>query len=52
MGRSLELNPVAIFVSLIFWGRVWGAPGVLVAVNIACRHFPSWAPLGNFLARK
>ncbi len=34
-GRSLSLNPVAIFVAILFWGWLWGAPGILLAVPIA-----------------
>ena len=34
MGRHLPLNPVAIFVSLLYWGWVWGPAGTLVAVPI------------------
>ncbi len=34
MGRHLTLNPVAIFVSLLYWGWVWGAAGALLAVPI------------------
>ena len=34
MGRHLPLNPVAIFVSLLYWGWVWGAVGAILAVPI------------------
>lgn len=34
LGRHLPLNPVAIFVSLLYWGWVWGPVGALVAVPI------------------
>lgn len=34
MGKHLPLNPVAIFVSLLYWGWVWGPPGTLLAVPI------------------
>ena len=34
MGRHLPLNPVAIFVSLLYWGWVWGPAGTLLAVPI------------------
>ena len=32
MGRALPLNPVMIFLSLLYWGWVWGAVGALLAV--------------------
>ena len=34
MGRHLPLNPVAVFVGLLYWGWVWGAAGALLAVPI------------------
>jgi len=34
LGKHLPLNPVAIFVSLLYWGWVWGAAGALLAVPI------------------
>jgi predicted PurR-regulated permease PerM len=34
LGRRFTLNPVAIFVSLIFWIWLWGVPGALLAVPI------------------
>ncbi len=56
-GRSLALNPVAIFVALLFWGWLWGAPGILlavpilVAVKVACGHIDSLQPIAEFLDR-
>jgi predicted PurR-regulated permease PerM len=56
-GRSLSLNPVAIFVSLLFWGWLWGAAGILlavpilIAVKIACQHIDSLKPAAEFLDR-
>ena len=37
MGRSLTLNPVMILLSLIFWGWLWGVPGIILAVPIPGR---------------
>jgi predicted PurR-regulated permease PerM len=34
MGKHLPLNPVAIFLSLLYWGWVWGGAGMLLAVPI------------------
>lgn len=34
MGRRFTLNPVVIFVSLIFWTWLWGVPGALLSVPI------------------
>ena len=35
MGESLDLYPVAIVLSLILWGMIWGAVGMLLAAPIA-----------------
>jgi predicted PurR-regulated permease PerM len=44
MGRAARMNAPAVFISLLFWGMVWGAWGLLLAVPImvavktACDH--------------
>ncbi|WP_230532575.1 AI-2E family transporter [Microvirga roseola] len=56
LGRRLELNTVAIFIGVAFWGWVWGLVGVLIAVPLlvvvkrCCDHLPSWSTLGEFLS--
>jgi predicted PurR-regulated permease PerM len=34
VGRSLRLPPVAVFLSLVFWGLIWGVAGMLIAVPL------------------
>ncbi len=34
MGTSLDLSPVVVLLSLIFWGWLWGAWGMILAVPI------------------
>ncbi len=34
MGESLDLHPVTILLFLMFWGLVWGLPGMFLAVPI------------------
>lgn len=34
LGKSLDLNPIAILLSLIFWGVLWGPVGMLLSVPI------------------
>jgi len=35
LGRRFTINPVVIFVSLIFWMWLWGVPGALLSVPIS-----------------
>lgn len=55
LGRRLTLNPVVIFLGLLFWFFLWGIPGALLAVpilaifKIVCDHVDALAPIGEFL---
>lgn len=57
LGRRLALNPVVVFLALIFWGWLWGIPGALLAVPILatfkvfCEHIESLSPVAEFLGR-
>ena len=57
IGRRLLLNPVVIFIWLIFWGWRWGIPGALMAVpllaifKIVCDHIEPLAAVAEFLGR-
>jgi predicted PurR-regulated permease PerM len=57
IGRRLLLNPVVIFIWLIFWGWLWGIPGALMAVpllaifKIVCDHLEPLAAVAEFLGR-
>jgi predicted PurR-regulated permease PerM len=57
LGRRLTLNPVVVFVGIVFWGWLWGIPGALLAVpllavfKIFCDHIEPLSPLGEFLGR-
>ncbi|HUF90300.1 MAG TPA: AI-2E family transporter [Gemmatimonadota bacterium] len=57
VGRRLTLNPVVVFLGLVFWGWLWGIPGALLAVpllatfKILCDHIEPLAPIGEFLGR-
>jgi predicted PurR-regulated permease PerM len=56
VGRRLRLNAVAITVSLLFWGWVWGGMGLLLAIpitatlRVVCDHTESWKPIGRWLS--
>src|SRR3546814_15714193 len=53
LGRSLSLNPVIVFVSLLLWGWLWGPAGLLLAVpllviaKILCDHIEPLAAVGE-----
>lgn len=57
LGRRFTLNPVVIFVSLIFWTWLWGTPGallslpILVSVKVVSDHVPALASVSEVLSR-
>lgn len=57
LGRRFTLNPVVIFVSLIFWMWLWGVPGallsvpILVSIKVVCDRVPAMSPLSELLSR-
>src|ERR1051325_8218223 len=58
LGRSLSLNPVVIFIWLMFWGWAWGVPGAIIAVpliaviKIVCDHFKPLSAISEFLGHE
>lgn len=34
MGKSFSINVIAILVSLMFWGYIWGVPGLIMSIPI------------------
>jgi len=49
VGRRLEINTVAIFTGIAFWGWLWGLVGVLIVKEIASQ-LPSWQAVSEFLS--
>ena len=55
MGRAARMNTPAVFVSLLFWGMLWGGWGLLLAVPImvaiktVCDHVERLKPYGDIL---
>jgi len=55
LGRRFTLNPVVIFVSLIFWTWLWGVPGallsvpILVSLKVVADRLPVLAPVSEVL---
>lgn len=47
-GKGLNLSPLAIIISLIFWGALWGVVGMVLSVPIlavfaiVCANVPAW----------
>lgn len=58
VGRSMSLNPIVVFISVVLWAWLWGVAGALVAVpmlvclKVVCDHVPGLAMLGHFLGPK
>jgi len=57
LGRRFTLNPVVIFVSLIFWTWLWGVPGallsvpILVSIKVISDRVPAMSPVSELFAR-
>jgi predicted PurR-regulated permease PerM len=55
VGARVHLNPIVATVAIMFWGVLWGAPGLLLAIPLtaglkaACDNVPSLKPYGRLL---
>ena len=55
VGRRVHLNALAVTASFLFWGWLWGAIGLILAipitatVKVICDHSEGWEPLGRWL---
>jgi predicted PurR-regulated permease PerM len=58
LSRRLQMNSVAILLSLAFWAWLWGIPGaaiavpVLVTIKVFCNHIDGLSGLGEFLSER
>ncbi|HXW54927.1 MAG TPA: AI-2E family transporter [Candidatus Cybelea sp.] len=56
VGWRIRLNALALTVSLLFWGFLWGGMGLILAIPITavikviCDHVESWQPVGRWLS--
>jgi len=55
LGSRLRMNPLAVTVALLFWGWLWGAMGLILAIpvtgamKIVFDHVESLRPYGDWL---
>jgi predicted PurR-regulated permease PerM len=55
VGSRVHLNPLVVTVALMFWGTLWGAIGLLLAIPITagikavCDNVSNWQPYGKLL---
>jgi predicted PurR-regulated permease PerM len=55
VGRRVHLNALAVTISLLFWGWLWGAVGLILAIPITatikviCDHVEGFEPAGRWL---
>ncbi len=56
-GRRLNVSPFLVLFSLIFWGWLWGAVGMLlatpivVAIKIVCENIPAFYPASVLMGK-
>jgi predicted PurR-regulated permease PerM len=55
-GKSLNLSPIVILISLIFWGYIWGIVGMMLAVpltsalKIIFHNIPTLRPIAELIS--
>jgi len=55
LGKRLQLNPLVVTISLLIWGFIWGAMGLILAVpitaavKIVCDHVVFLRPIGDWM---
>ena len=58
MGRTLNLSPLVVLISLAFWGSIWGVVGMLISVPVVVilviilGHFDSTRNIAILLSEK
>jgi predicted PurR-regulated permease PerM len=56
MGRPMRLNATTVLLACLFWGLVWGTPGLflamplLAALKAVCIHVPGWQTWANLMS--
>jgi predicted PurR-regulated permease PerM len=55
LGKRLQLNPLVVTISLLIWGFIWGAMGlvlavpIMAAIKIVCDHVTALRPIGEWM---
>ena len=55
VGWRVRLNALALTISLLFWGWLWGPMGLILAIpitaviKVVCDHVEGWEPVGHWL---
>lgn len=58
MGRSMELNATTVMLACLFWERIWGIPGLflamplMAAIKAVCYNVPDWRPWANLMSTR
>jgi predicted PurR-regulated permease PerM len=56
-GKMAKMNAVAVFISLLFWGWLWGVSGLLLAIpilgimNVVTQHIEELQPVAELLKK-
>jgi predicted PurR-regulated permease PerM len=55
VGRRVHLNALSVTIALLFWGWLWGAIGLVLAIpitatiKVVCDHAEGWKPIGRWM---
>jgi len=55
VGRRVHLSALAVTIALLFWGWMWGAIGLVMAIpitatiKVVCDHTEGWESIGRWL---
>jgi predicted PurR-regulated permease PerM len=55
LGKSAQMNQIAVFIAILFWSWMWGPLGLLLAVpltttlKVICDHVEELQPLGKLM---
>ncbi len=58
IGDSLNISPLIIILSLVFWGIIWGIIGmflcvpIMAMINVVLAKFPSTRPIAILLSAR